>query len=241
MSGHSKWKTIKHKKAASDAKKSKAFTKIIKEITVSARASGGDPSHNPTLRTLLDKARSVNMPQENVTRAIKKGTGELPGTSYENYIYEGYGPAGIAIIVDVLTDNKNRAVSELRSLFTRKGGALAEHGAVSWMFERVGVIRGIHNALTEDQLMETLLEFDIKDIERDKDDKNAWTVTCNPHDLDKVRETLKQLGMNIEEAELEMLPKTPFNVSENQEHQAVEFLDALEELEDVQNVYTNLA
>lgn len=241
MSGHSKWKTIKHKKAASDAKKSKIFTKIIKEITVSVRTSGGDPAHNPTLRTLLEKARGVNMPQDNITRAIKKGTGELPGVSYENYHYEGYGPAGIAIIVDVLTDNKNRAVSDLRSIFTRKGGVLAEHGAVSWMFERAGVVRGTHPALTEDMLLEALLEFDIKNIEQDSDDKTIWTITCDPHHLEKVRETLKQLGMTIEEAELEMLPKTPFDVPTNQEQQAIDFLDALEELEDVQNVYTNLA
>lgn len=241
MSGHSKWKTIKHKKAASDAKKSKAFTKIIKEITVSTRLSGGDPAHNPTLRTLLEKARRVNMPQDNIVRAIKKGTGELPGMSYEEYHYEGYGPGGIAVIVDVLTDNKNRAVSEIRSLFTRKGGSLAENGAVSWMFERAGVVRCAHPSITEDQLIEALLEFEIRDIERDKEEKTSWTISCDPHDLDKVREALKQLGMNIEEAEIEMLSKTPHSTTENQEQQAIEFLDALEELEDVQNVYTNLA
>ena len=241
MSGHSKWKTIKHKKAASDAKKSKAFTKILKEITVSARGHGGDPAHNPNLRSLLEKARQVNMPQDNIARAIKKGTGELPGVSYEEYHYEGYGPGGIAIMVEVLTDNKNRAVSDLRSLFTRKGGSLAEHGAVSWMFERSGIVRATHPSLTEDQIMEALLDFAISDIERDKTDKTLWTITMNPHDLDKVRETLRELGMHIEEAETEMLAKTPHSLTENQEQQAVDFLDAIEELEDVQNVYTNLA
>ncbi len=241
MSGHSKWKTIKHKKAASDAKKSKAFTKIIKEITVSARTNGGDPAHNPTLRTLLENARKVNMPQDNIVRAIKKGTGELPGVSYEEYHYEGYGPGGIAVIVEVLTDNKNRAVSDIRSIFTRKGGTLAENGAVSWMFERSGVVRGSHPSLTEDQILEALLEFDIKDVERNGDDKTSWTISCDPHALEKVRDTLKQLGMTIEEAEVEMLPKASHSVTENQENQAVDFLDAIEELEDVQNVYTNLA
>lgn len=241
MSGHSKWKTIKHKKAASDAKKSKAFTKIIKEITVSARTSGGDPSHNPTLRTLLEKARQVNMPQDNVTRAIKKGTGELPGVSYEAHHYEGYGPGGFAICIEVLTDNKNRAVSELRSLFTRKGGALAETGAVGWMFDRCGVVRGSHPNATEDQILEALLEFDVKNIEQDKDDSKLWEISCNPHDLEQIKETLKKLGFAVEEAEVELVAKSAFNVPSTQEQHAYDFLDALEDLEDVQNVYTNLA
>lgn len=241
MSGHSKWKTIKHKKAASDAKKSKAFTKIIKEITVSVRSSGGEPSHNPTLRTLLEKAREVNMPQDNITRAIKKGTGELPGVSYEAHHYEGYGPGGFAVCIEVLTDNKNRAISELRSLFTRKGGTLAETGSVGWMFERCGSARCSHPSITEDQILESLLDFDIKNIEQDKDDPKIWDISCSPHDLESVKDTLKKLGCTIEEAEIELVAKSPFHVPSHQEQQAYDFLDALEDLEDVQNLYTNLA
>ena len=148
MSGHSKWATIKHKKAKEDAKRGKLFTKLIKEISVAARQGGGDPDANPRLRTLMDKAKEINMPQENSSRAIKKGTGELPGTFYERYQYEGYGPGNSAVIVDVLTDNKNRAIAELRALFTRKGAALAESGAVSWMFDKLGVIRVTDQNLT---------------------------------------------------------------------------------------------
>lgn len=239
MSGHSKWKTIKHKKAAADAQKSKIFTKIIKEITVCARTGGGDPTHNATLRTLMEKAREANMPQDNIMRAIKKGTGELPGVSYESYSYEGYGPGGIAVLVDVLTDNKNRAVSEMRSIFTRKGGSLAENGAVSWMFDRLGVIRGISKVAQEDALLEALIEYDIKDIQRDGDE---WTITCDPHALEKIKDHLKKHvpEFAIKEAELEFVSKNPMKLSESQEHQAIDFLDALEELDDVQNVYTNL-
>lgn len=237
MSGHSKWKTIKHKKAASDAKKSKAFTKIIKEITVAARAGGGDPAGNPTLRTLLEKAKEVNMPLDNATRAIKKGTGELPGVQYEAARYEGYGPGGIAIVVDVLTDNKNRAVAEVRSCFTRKGGALAEAGAVSWMFERLGVINGTSATATEDSLLEALLDFDVKSIDQHE---TNWTITCDPHDLEKIKKALKAIDFTIEEAEVELVSKNKMALEEEKAQAAVDFLDALEELDDVQNVYTNL-
>ncbi|MBN2267422.1 MAG: YebC/PmpR family DNA-binding transcriptional regulator [Candidatus Babeliaceae bacterium] len=238
MSGHSKWKTIKHKKAAEDAKKSKAYTKIIKEITVAARTGGGDPNHNPTLRTLLDKAKAINMPQENATRAIKKGTGELPGIHYEHHQYEGYGPGGMAIIIDVLTDNKNRAVADIRSLFTRKGGSLAEAGAVSWMFERAGIVRGTSAKLTEDRLLEALIDFDIISIEQDGD---HWTITCNPHDLEKIKKAAHDYGLEISEAEVEMVAKNKHEVPKSQEPMAYEFLDAIDDLDDVQNVYTNIA
>ncbi|HBL98658.1 TPA: YebC/PmpR family DNA-binding transcriptional regulator [Candidatus Dependentiae bacterium] len=237
MSGHSKWKTIKHKKAAADAQRSKLFTKIIKEITVAARTGGGDPVHNATLRSLIEKAKEANMPMDNAVRAIKKGTGELPGVQYENHTYEGYGPAGVAIIVEVLTDNRNRAISEVRSLFTRKGASLAENGAVSWMFERLGVVRGSSATLTEDQLVEALLDFDIKNISLDDD---MWIITCDPHALPKVKEALKALDFKIEEAEAELVSKTTVEVSPNQEQQVFDFLSALEELDDVQNVYSNI-
>lgn len=238
MSGHSKWKTIKHKKAAADAKKSKVFTKIIKEITVAARNGGGDPAHNPTLRTLLEKAREANMPQDNTLRAIKKGTGELPGVSYEQHQYEGYGPGGVAVIVDVLTDNKNRAISEVRSTFTRKGGTLAEAGAVSWMFNRAGVVHGTSEALTEEKLMEALLEYNVESIDQDGND---WIITCDTHDLEKVKKAAQEAGLKIEEAEVELVSKNKLALSENQETQAYEFLEALDALDDVQNVYSNIA
>jgi YebC/PmpR family DNA-binding regulatory protein len=238
MSGHSKWKTIKHQKAAKDAKKSKIFTKLIKEITVAARVGGGDINHNATLRSLLEKAREHNMPSDNALRAVKKGTGELPGVHYESYQYEGYGPAGVAIIIDVLTDNKNRAISDIRNLFTRRGGVIAENGAVSWMFDRCGVVRGTAPHLNEDKLLEELLEFDIKAINQADD---AWYITCDPRDLEKVKEKLKTLDFTIDEAELELVPKTPVHIAENQEQQVFDFLENLEELDDVQNVHTNLA
>ena len=164
MSGHSKWSTIKHKKAALDAKRGKAFTKLIKEITIAARLGGGDPTGNPRLRLLIDKAKEINMPTENTMRAIKRGTGELPGVSYEENTYEGYGPNGIAVIVDTFSDNKNRTVSELRHIFSSKGGNLAEHGAVSWMFEKMGVVKANDGSMTEEKLLETLIDYDINDI-----------------------------------------------------------------------------
>ena len=237
MSGHSKWKTIKHKKAAADAKRGKEFTKLIKEISVAARAGGGDPSGNPRLRTLLDKAKKINMPQDNVTRAIKKGTGELPGQQYESHLYEGYGPGGIAVIVDVLTDNKNKAIAALRHLFLKKGGNIAESGAVSWMFERLGAIRIPDSPLTEDELLEALLDYDIQDIAKDN---NITAILCSPKALENVSSATKNVGCTIDEAEVEWIAKTPLALSENDEKKAIAFLDAVEELEDVQNVYTNL-
>lgn len=238
MAGHSKWHNIKHKKAASDAKKAKVFTKIIKEITVAARSGGGDPAKNPTLRTLLEKARSVNMPQENALRAIKRGTGELPGVNYEAHQYEGYGPGGIALIVDVLTDNKNRAIADVRSVFSRKGGSVAENGAVSWMFEHLGVIQGT-SSLSENQLLEALIEHDVKSLENDED--NHWTITCPVQSLTSVQQVLKGLDFTIEEAEPEWVAKEALELPEDKQEKAIELLQSIEELDDVQNVYTNLA
>ena len=237
MSGHSKWKTIKHKKAATDARKAKVYTKLIKDITIAARA-GGDPAHNPSLRMLLEKARKANMPQENATRAIKKGTGELPGVSYEAHQYEGYGPNGIAVIVEVLTENKNRAIAEVRHIFSRKGGTLAEPGAVNWMFERKGVIQGKGDNLTEDSLLEALLDHDVADIEHNDD---SWTITCATHDLEAVKETLAKMHFAVDEAEPAWVAKSSMELPSEKEGEAVDFLEALEDLEDVQNVYTNLA
>lgn len=237
MAGHSKWKNIKRKKAVTDAHKAKAYTKLIKDITVAARA-GGDPNHNPTLRLLLEKARKANMPQENSLRAIKRGTGELPGINYEAHQYEGYGPNGIAVIVEVLTDNKNRAVAEVRSIFSRKGGSLAENGAVNWMFERRGIIHGKEENMNEDTLLESLLNYDVSDIEHEE---HQWTITCSTQDLEAVKNKLQTLHFTIEDAEPAWVAKTSMALPAEKEAQAVDFLEALEELEDVQNVYTNLA
>ncbi len=238
MSGHSKWSTIKHKKAALDAKRGKIFTKIIKEITVAARAGGGDPAANPRLRFLIEKARSVNMPQDNTTRAIKKGTGELPGQQYEAITYEGYGPAGMAVIVEVLTDNKNKAVAELRHCFSREGGNLGETGSVNWMFERCGVIQITGGNLSEDQLLEELLAYPIKDLELDGQD---CMITTEPQACEMVKQALLDRNYTVKEAELEWVPRTKVSLAGEQEDKAVNFLQKLEELDDVQNVYANIA
>ncbi len=237
MSGHSKWATIKHKKAALDAKRGKVFTKIIKEITVAARVGGGDTNANPRLRTLVDKARSVNMPLDNIQRAIKKGTGELPGQNYEAQTYEGYGPAGMAVIVEVLTDNKNKAVAELRHAFSRDGGNVGETGSVNWMFERAGVIRAQGPQLNEDFLLETLLDYPIKNIDQEDD---VFVILTEPNACDKVKQVLVDLGATVKEAELEWVPKTTVHLDATQEEKALHFLDKLEDLDDVQNVYANL-
>lgn len=238
MAGHSKWKQIKHKKAKTDAARGKQFTKLIKEITVAARLGGGDPSGNARLRFLIDKAKDINMPQDNIIRAIKKGTGELPSTQYEQYTYEGYGPGGIAVIVDVLTDNKNKAIAELRYTFSRKGGTIADTGAVAWMFEKFGVIRCSGPQFTEDKLLELLLDYNIHDINADD---HAFTVTCDVRALEEVKNILKAAGLTIDEAEVEWVPKNSIQLPKDEEEKAYEFLQAVEDLDDVQNVYTNVA
>jgi YebC/PmpR family DNA-binding regulatory protein len=237
MSGHSKWSTIKHKKAELDAKRGQAFTKLIKEITVAARLGGGDPSGNPRLRLLLDKAKKMNMPIENAKRAIQRGTGELPGVSYEEFTYEGYGPNGVAVMVETLTDNKNRTVSELRHLFSSKGGTLAESGAVNWMFERMGVIRAQDGNITEEKLLEDLLDYDINDI---KAEGNQFSIYCNMKSLDAVKSAVEKLGMKVEEADIEWVAKNTTSLEDEQANKVFEFLEALEDHEDVKNVYANL-
>jgi YebC/PmpR family DNA-binding regulatory protein len=239
MAGHSKWKQIKHKKALLDGKKAKRFTKLIKEMTIAARLGGGDPTGNPRLRLLLEKSKEINMPQENAVRAIKKGTGELPGTHYESYTYEGYGPANIALIVEVLTDNKNKAIAELRHVFSRNNGRIADSGAVSWLFKREGVVTAELKGKTEDELMDLLLEYPVHtfDIHEDR-----VTITCDMRSLEEVRHALVQAGLTIDEAEIEWVASEKMAIDDEiEEEKAVNFLQALEELEDVQNVYTNLA
>lgn len=236
MAGHSKWATIKRKKAALDAKKGKAFTSLIREITVAARTGGGDPAGNPKLRLLLDKAKEINMPTENAQRAIKRGTGELPGQNYEEHVYEGYGPHGIAVIVDTLTDNKNRTVADLRRMFTNSGGSLGENGSVSWMFQKLGVVHATGKQATDDELLELLIEYDVRDIDRDED---TISITCEPKSLDAIRSTLKDSGFTIDSAELEWVPSNTTPLTEDQLATASDFLSELEDLDDVKHVYTN--
>ncbi len=236
MSGHSHWATIKRKKEKEDSKRGQAFTKLIKEITVAAKA-GGDPAGNPKLRLLIEKARDINMPLDNIQRAIKRGTGELPGVSYEPMMYEGYGPHGIAVMVDTLSDNKNRIVSELRHVFTGKGGNLGESGSVAWMFEKMGVL-DVHGAINEDQLLEKLIDYDIKDV---KNNENFITVYCDPKAVELVKKALLDLALKVEKAEVEFVPKNTMELPDDQAKKAYEFLEHLQDLDDVQNVYTNLA
>ena len=236
MSGHSKWANIKHKKAKEDAKRGQTFTKIIKEITVCAK-SGGIPENNPQLRQLIEKAKEANMPAENIIRAVKKGTGELPGVVYEAISYEGYGPGGTAVIIEALTDNKNRTVADLRHIFGRHNGNLAETGSVNWMFEKLGVIRGTIKGKTEDDLLEALMDYDINDISIED---NLVSVTTGMAALFQVKDALVNLGMKIESAELEWVAKNNLEVDEATEEKAFGLFEALEENDDVQNVYSNL-
>lgn len=237
MAGHSKWSQIKHKKAKEDCKRGKLFTKLIKEITIASRMGGGDPAGNARLRLLLEKAKEINMPQDNSARAIKRGTGEIPGQSYESYIYEGYGPGNIAIIVEVLTDNKNRAIAEMRTIFTRKGGIIAQAGAVSWMFSKLGIIRIPENAATEETLLELLIDHEITDI---RSEDNVTTITCNLTAIEDIKQILSDNKIKTESAEIEWVSQTNVEVNKDNEEKAYEFLQALEDLDDVQNVYTNL-
>ena len=238
MAGHSKWSNIKHKKAATDAKRSKLFSKLIREITVTARDGGGDLSMNPRLRIVVEKSKRSNMPQDTIARAIKRGTGDITGVNYEAQLYEGYGPAGIAIIIEVLTDNKNRVIADLRNLFSKRGGAVAETGSVKWMFEHLGVVHGSSRSLSEEDLIEALIEYDIKNIEKDGEN---WIISSDLKSLEDIKKCLLELDFSIESAEPEWLAKDLVEVPQEKEKQAIDFLEALEDQDDVQNVYTNLA
>lgn len=237
MSGHSKWATIKRKKGKEDAKRGQVFTKIVKEITVAARMGGGNPEGNARLRFLIDKAKNANMPQDNITRAIKKGTGELPGVNYESFSYEGYGPGGIAVIIDLLTDNKNRTAAEIRRLFTSKGGNLGETGSVNWMFQQRGVVRFVSSTASEEALLELLIDYNIDDIAKDE---TNFTVTADPKQLESIKKALMDAGFTIESADIEWVAKDLMSLEEPEQQKAYDFLEALEEHDDVQHVYTNL-
>lgn len=236
MSGHSKWATIKRKKAATDAKRSKVFTTIIKEITIAAREGGSDADNNPRLRQAIANAKSANMPQDNVTRAIKKGTGELPGVTYEEATYEGYGPAGVAIFMECLTDNKKRTVAEIRHLITKYGGNLGENGSVSWMFDKKGQITFKADDYDEDKVFEDALEAGAEDIEAEGEN---FIVTTDPADIMSVRDTLESQGYEIDSATLDMIPKNLQKVESDKEQSILILLEALEDHDDIKAVYTN--
>ncbi len=237
MSGHSKWAQIKHKKAATDVKRGKVYSKLSKEISIAARLGGGDPSGNPRLRTVIDKAKEVNMPSENVKRAILKGAGELPGMAYEEIIYEGYGPGGAAVLMEVLTDNKNRTVSEIRHIMTKNNGALGESGSVAWIFEKRGYVL-VDKKTDEDTLMSIALDAGALDIKNDPDEENFEVIT-EPEDLHRVKEALEKAGIPVSLAEITMLPKTYVPLDGHQANQMSKLLEALEDHDDVQNVYSN--
>ncbi|MCX7819528.1 MAG: YebC/PmpR family DNA-binding transcriptional regulator [Kiritimatiellae bacterium] len=239
MSGHSKWATIKHKKAATDAKRGKIFSKLAREIMVAARQGGGDPATNITLRSLVQKAKSVNMPAENVERAIKKGTGELDaGQQYEEVIYEAFGPGGVGIIVQVLTDNRNRSAAEVRHVFSRHNISLGAQGSVARGFRRRGVIRVPADKVAEDRLLEIALEAGADDMERDD---GQFVITTEPAAFQRVTEAIVAAGIPVEQSEVTLLPDLWVTVSDPAvAREIVKLVDALEDLDDVQNVYTNL-
>ncbi len=236
MSGHSKWATIKHKKGALDAKRGKIFTRLIKEIMVAAKAGGGDPDGNPRLRTAIAAAKAENMPNDNIARAVKRGTGEIEGAQYEDITFEGYGPGGVAVIVDVLTDNRNRAVSEVRHAFSKNGGNLGESGSVGYMFSKKGLIIVEKSAANEDKLTEIALDAGAEDLSEDGD---YWEITTAPADHGAVVEALKKAGIKTENAEVTMIPTTYQKLEGTQANAMQRLLDTLDDLDDTQNVYSN--
>jgi YebC/PmpR family DNA-binding regulatory protein len=236
MSGHSKWATIKHKKAAVDARRGKVFTKLIRELTSAARMGGGDADSNPRLRTAVAAAKTANMPSDTIQRAIKKGTGELPGEIYEEITYEGYGAGGIAILVDVLTDNKNRTVAEIRHLFAKHGGNLGETGCVAWMFARKGLIALNTNQSDEDTLLELVLEAGGDDIKTEGD---AYEIVTAPEAFEDVRSALEQQGLTLDVAEVTMMPQNTVPVEGKQAEQVLRLMEALDDHDDVRKAHAN--
>ncbi|HOO57424.1 MAG TPA: YebC/PmpR family DNA-binding transcriptional regulator [bacterium] len=235
MSGHNKWSTIKRKKGAADQKRGREFSKIIKVITLAARQGGGDPDQNATLRTAVDKAKAINMPADNIQRAIKKGTGELEGANYEEYVYEGYGPGGIAIIIETLSDNGNRTTAEVRHALNKYGGSMGASGCVQWMFDKKGIIMIPAEGLEEEQVMDAAIEAGADDVENQGD---YFQVSTEPTELYNVKNALAEAGFNIESAELSMEPQTLVDVSSKADS-VLRLLSVLEDLDDVQNIYSN--
>ena len=236
MSGHSKWASIKHKKAATDSKRGKVFTKIIREISIAARAGGGDPDKNPRLRKAVLDARNVNMPADNIKRAIMKGTGQLEGAQYEEVIYEGYGPGGVAIYVTAVTDNKNRTVSELRHIFTKNGGRIGESGSVAWMFKRLGYIDVEKGKATEDQLLDIALSAGAEDV---RDDGSSFEITTTPQAYETVLEAVKKNNIETVDANVGHLPQKYIKVEGKEAQQVLRLVEELEDHDDVQTVASN--
>ena len=236
MSGHSKWATIKHKKAATDAKRGRVFTRLIREITIASRIGGGDPNTNPRLRTAVLAAKNENMPNDNIERAILRGTGQLEGEQYEEVTFEGYGPGGVGILIQIVTTNRNRIVGEMRHLMSKNGGNLAEAGAVGWMFERKGEISLPREAATEDKLMDLVLEAGAEDL---KDEGSSWYIVTPPEALEPVKESLSKVGITPASAEIGMVPKNYVKLTGQQAQQMLRLVEALEEHDDVQHVYAN--
>ncbi len=235
MSGHSKWKTNKSRKNAADAKKGAAYTKIIKEITIAAREDG-NPETNPRLRTIIARAKELNMPSDNVKMAIKRGTGELPGIVYETVIYEAYGPGGVAIIVEALTDNKNRTTAELRNIMSKKGGNMAGGGSVSWMFTKKGYILVERGQINEDEMMTLALDSGAEDF---KSDEKNYEIITSVQDFEKVKQAIQDKGIKWQDAEITMIPSSTIKLTGNDAKQLLALIDALEEHDDVQQVYAN--
>jgi len=236
MSGHSKWSTIKHKKGAADARRGKIFTKIIKEITIAARMGGGDQTGNPRLRSAIQAAKAENMPKENIDRAIKKGTGELPGVSYEEAIFEGYGPGGVAVLVDILSDNRNRTVADIRHIFSKNAGNLGEAGCVSWMFDKKGLIVFEKDKVEEEKLMDLALEAGAQDVqETDKE----YEVITEPADFERVKKQLDEAKLTPTYAEISMVPQSTVRLTGKEAQQMLRLMESLEDSEDVQHVYAN--
>ena len=236
MSGHSKWATIKHKKGAADAKRGKVFTRIIKELTVAARHGGGDPETNPRLRTVVADAKANNMPRENIDRAIRRGTGEEPGVTYDEITYEGYGPGGVALLIETLTDNKNRTVGEIRHLLDKHAGNLAAENSVAWMFSRKGQIFVEKGKIDEDKLLSAALDAGADDM---SDDGGGWEVVCAPERFEVVRDAVKALGVEPESAAVAMVPQNYIKLVGREAQQMLKLMEAIEDHDDVQHVWAN--
>ena len=238
MSGHSKWSTIKRKKGAADAKRGKIFTKLIREIATAARMGGGDPDSNPRLRLAVDTAKAASMPAENIDRAIKKGTGELEGVTYEEYLYEGYGPQGVAVLVKVLTDNKNRTVADVRHIFSKHNGNLGEAGCVNWMFSKKGSFTVAKESIAEEKLIDLAVETGAEDVVSDPE-AHEYEIRCEPENFEGVKRGLEEEGVAIHTAEVAMLPQSTVHLEGKAADQMLRLMSALEESDDVQNVWAN--
>jgi YebC/PmpR family DNA-binding regulatory protein len=236
MSGHSKWHTIKHKKGAADAKRGKVFTRIIKELTVAARSGGGDPEKNPRLRTIVADAKANNMPRENIERAIRRGTGEEPGVTYDEVTYEGYGPGGVALMIETLTDNKNRTVGEIRHLLSKHAGNLAAENSVAWMFTRKGQVVVEKGRVDEDKLLSVALDAGADDM---NDDESGWEIVCAPESFEAVRDAVKALGVEPASAAIAMVPQNYVKLVGKEAQQMLRLMEAIEDHDDVQHVWAN--